>query len=111
MEAHYLRHVCAQQEWPEGTTIERYVESLRQTVSDPASGAFLSRYFSHVQVGFVGRPGRWRGLGGADWLLVEYRVDLGHWTTGFQPRRGLLYLEQDKKREGLRWLRPPRRAA
>lgn len=101
--AHYLRHVVARQEWPVGTTPETYEASVASIAEQPESGVFINRFLGHRSVGVVGRSGVWYGPEGAEWMLVEYRVAVGHWTTAFQVRRGLGYIEQ-QRREGFRWL-------
>jgi hypothetical protein len=106
-DAHYLRHVLGGQEWPPGTSLPEYVRSIRETVIDPRSGVLVSRYQGAWQLGVVGRSGAWRGPSGHRWLLVEYRVGLGHWVTAYQPRDGLRVLLSPVRTE-LRWLRQPR---
>ena len=41
LEAKYLKHVVLNQEWPDGTTIEEYAESLAETVRDPTGGVYI----------------------------------------------------------------------
>jgi hypothetical protein len=43
-EAHFLRHVLVQQEWPANTTLGMYVQSLRDVIEDPRSGLAVSRF-------------------------------------------------------------------
>uniref|UniRef100_A0A7C2WCB5 Uncharacterized protein n=1 Tax=Thermorudis sp. TaxID=1969470 RepID=A0A7C2WCB5_9BACT len=104
-EAHYRKHVERFREWPPGTTLEAYLQSARRVILDPRSSVFTSRYAGYWQLAVIRRADELRGPGGSDWVVVEYRVELGHWTTVFQPRD----LEHDflyaTKREHLRWLR------
>ena len=105
---HYLRHAVVQREWPDGTTLAEYLSSVRRVVTDAASGVFLSRFHGrHWQVTVVRRSGNLHGPGGHEWVMVEYRVETGHWITAFQPECGLLYITQDQRRQELRWLRRP----
>jgi hypothetical protein len=107
-EAHYLRHVVAQQEWPPGTTLDDYLASIPWVILDPRSGVLISQYQGkgwHLAV--VRRSEEFRGPEGSDWILVEYRVATGHWMTAFQPRTGLTYFD-DPRRRDKRWVRRPR---
>ena len=42
-DVHYLWHVVRRREWPEGTSLANYLESLRSVVLDAASGIPLGR--------------------------------------------------------------------
>ena len=102
-ELHYLRHVVRQQEWPPGTTQAQYEEGLRNLALRLRVGMLISvvpPFGWHV--GIVGRSGPLRGPRGFDWLLVEYRVSTGHWSTGFQPEQGIQFANERRRR---RWLR------
>ena len=105
-EAHYVRHVLVGREWPTGTTLQQYVDSLRWLILDPASGAFTSRYAGSWQLGVVRRSGPLRGPEGHAWVLVEYRLATGHWVTGYQPAQGLRELRTPARQE-MRWLHRP----
>lgn len=107
-EAHYLRHVVVGREWPSGTSLADYVLSLREVVLDQRSGVMTSRYEGTWQLTVVRRAGLYQGPAGFEWILVDYRVDTGHWVTGFQPRGGLEVVEQDPRRTDVRWLQRPR---
>ena len=104
---YYLRHVVVQQEWPSGTTFQEYIGSLRSIIQDAESGLYLSRFMGVWTLAFLGRSQRWRGPGGADWILVEYRPDYGFWVTGFQPRDGLVHVTGSQHRTDGRWLQQP----
>ena len=104
---HFSKHVEKQQEWPQGTTLELYLESVRAVVRDPQSGIFTSRYQGAWQLGIVRRTGDLRGLRGFDWVLVEYRVAIGLWVTAYQAAEGLNELASPQRTE-VRWLRRPR---
>lgn len=106
-ERHYLRHVRKLREWPVGTSLEEYIDSVRGVVLDPRSGAFTSRYQGALQLGIIRRSGDLRGPAGFSWVLVEYRLQTGHWTTAYQPDDSEAALAI-QRREGLRWLRRAR---
>ncbi len=88
LEVHFLWHVQRRREWPDGTRLDGYVQSIREVILDPSSGIFISRYWGEWQLGVARRSGVLRGPGGTDWVLVEYRISLGHWVTAFQPSQG-----------------------
>lgn len=104
-EVHYLRHVVLKREWPNGTTLQDYLHGIAEVVLDPTSGVLTSRYYGAWQLTFD--SGRLRGPEGYEWVLVDYRVELGHWVTPFQPGQGLLEL-RSPQREEVRWLQQPR---
>lgn len=105
-EVHYLRHVVAMAEWPVGTTFGGYLASLAQIIADPLSGVFTGRYHGGWQLGIIRRSASWRGPWGHEWILIEYRLATGHWTTAFQPENGLDVLVHPE-RSDVRWLRLP----
>jgi hypothetical protein len=107
MERHYLRHVLRVPEWPIGTTPDEYVASIQAVILDGTSGVYTSLYRDAPQLGVIRRSGALRGPEGTDWVLVEYRLETGHWTTAYQPLRGLLDLK-GPERGALRWLRRAR---
>jgi hypothetical protein len=109
LEVHYLRHVVKQREWPPGTTLLAFPESVRAVILDSDSGLALSRWGGHEWHLTVVRESRnLRGPFGGDWIVVEYRVGDGFWTTAFQPERGLPSFLGDRRRSNLRWLLIPK---
>ncbi len=86
---HWLLHACVNREWPPGTTLRDYTNSLRQVVLDPDSGTFINQYKGELSLGIIRETRELRGPGGYAWLLVQYRVATGHWTTAFQPAAGI----------------------
>jgi len=110
-ERDYLKHVIGLREWPSGTTLQRYVDSLRSTILDPSGGIFRSSIESETLLTFVAPSGRWRGPHGGDWIIVGYGLHYGHWTTGFQPRDGLARYADDTQKGSGRWLHQPTRTS
>jgi hypothetical protein len=105
-EAHYVRHVLSEAEWPLGTTLDEYLESIRHVILDERSGVFLSNYQRRLQVGFIGRSYNWKGPRGSDWILVEFRQELDHITTAFQIE-SLESIADNTQRSGIQWFRNP----
>lgn len=105
-ERHYLKHVLRRQEWPGGTNLAEYLDSLRATVLGSRTRVFASRYLGEAQLGVVGPSAAWQGPGGGRWIMVEYRPATGHWVTGYQF--GRLRELKDPQRTNLLWLRGPR---
>lgn len=106
-EVHYLRHVIEGAEWPARTTLDEYQASVAVMARSMKSGVAVGTYNGRQMISLVGRTGAQRGPRGANWMLVEYRVRTRHWSTAFQIREGLPYLEDDEARKDLRWIRTP----
>lgn len=106
-ERHFLRHVVKLQEWPSGASLDDYVASISDVILDDASGVYTGTYEGILQLGVMRRSGDLRGPNGGHWVLVEYRLAIGHWTTAYQPTLGLLDLSS-RQRGSLRWLRRAR---
>lgn len=103
-ETHYLWHVLHREEWPTGTTMEQYRESIRRAILDPRSGMVVGQYHGAWQVALIGGTEQMRGPRGGAWLLVEYRLETGHWVTAYQPEQGIEAVFADPNRSGVRWL-------
>lgn len=91
-EKHDLEHVVWIQEWPPGTTVAGYLDSIRTLILDGRSVVAASRYRGAWQLALLRRSYELRGPAGNRWTLVEYRVGLGRWVTAFQPTVGLRVL-------------------
>jgi len=104
-EVSYLRHVVARQEWPDGTTIEDYIQSIQEAIRNPKSLMFTSFYDAGVQLGFIAPSGQWRGRYGGDWIMVEYRVNTGHWVTAYQFSGPRGTIPRSTHRSNVRWQR------
>src|SRR5687768_10116227 len=102
----YDTHVGDDGHWPEDTTPDEYLESLRQTVLDPRSAIYLTDAGSggDWSIYFVGRVRRgWRGPAGSNCLLVIFNAEHHFLVTGFQPSRDRDYVD----RQGGFWLHVP----
>ena len=103
---HWLLHALVNREWPVGTTLAGYIDSLRRITLDPDSGVFVNTYQSEISLGIMRESRELRGPGGHAWILVQYRVSTGHWTTGFQPEDGLEEITKPDWGQ-VRWMRRP----
>jgi hypothetical protein len=102
----YHDHVEGDGQWPEDTTPEEYLESLRQTVLDSRSAIYLTDADppGEWSIYFVGRVRRaWRGPEGSNRLLVVFSAEHHRFVTGFQPDDDDDYVEQ----QGGFWLQLP----
>ena len=105
---HSLKHVLVRHEWPDSTTLEDYLASIRAVILDPMSGVATRNYQQrgwHLTI--ARHSGSWRGPRGSSWILVDYRVLTGHWQTAFQfPEDPALKLHEGAT--DVRWQRRPR---
>ena len=93
----YRDHVEDDGQWPDDTTPEEYLDSLRQTVLDPRSAIYLTNDDSTGEwsIYFVGRVRHaWRGPNGSNRLLVVFNADHHRFVTGFQPDDDDDYVDQ-----------------
>ncbi|MSQ14861.1 MAG: hypothetical protein EXR50_03240 [Dehalococcoidia bacterium] len=104
-EVHYLRHVIAQREWPEDTTLEAYTQSIVEAALSPAAGIFASRFRNRGwQLSVIVPTGQWLGPRGREWILVEYRLSTGHWVTAYQLSDTWDTIAGQPQRSDARWL-------
>jgi hypothetical protein len=103
----YDQHVEQRSEWPDDTTPEEYLESLRATVTDVRSGIYATfePELGDWVVYFVGPVRRaWRGPRAGERVVVLFRREPQRWITGFQPRDGDAYVDS----QGGFWVFRPR---
>lgn len=93
-EAHYLKHVVQQQEWPDGTTLAAYRSSIKMVVRDGETGVLVNEYNGTPQLTFVRRSLGERGVGGHSHIMVEYVVGRDEVRTAFQPRNGMAHFSR-----------------
>jgi hypothetical protein len=98
-EAHYLRHCVARQEWPAGIGFAGYLAAIRQVIADPTSGVLVGRQYGVWQLTVVREARELLGPAGREWLVVEYRLRIGHWTTAHHLWRGLAQLDPPDKED------------
>jgi hypothetical protein len=104
-EIHFLRHCIVQEERPPGTTLPDYLADCVAIVRDPRSRLFASRYQGVWQCGAIGPNPVPRGPRGHEWIIVDYRLMLGFWTTAYQWEYGpdgLADPHLDRRREAMR---------
>jgi hypothetical protein len=75
-------------------------------IRDPTSGVFLNRYQGVRGLGILRRSRELRGPSGADWLLVQYRLEWGYWSTAYQPVLGPRQIDSAPWSD-IQWLRRP----
>ena len=95
--AKYHAHVEDDLHWPEDTTPDEYLESLRQTVLDRRSAIYLTDAGPDGEwtIYFVGRVRRaWRGPAGSNRVLVVFNAEHHRFVTGFQPDDDDEYIDQ-----------------
>lgn len=100
-ENHFQRH---QSEWPRGATLESYLASASDVVRN-AEQIFISRYQGQWQLALLSSSGVNQGIDGGAWILVEYRLGLGHWVTVNQPHGDLDSIVRNPFRQEVRWIR------
>lgn len=109
---HYLLHVVGTPEWPAGTTIPEYEQSLAAAVREADAAMHLSLSRSALwQLHFFTPSRRWRGPAGAGYILVGYPLNYGWWSTGFQVELPQGHADAQLlsgKWQGGRWLRLPK---
>lgn len=84
---HYLRHVVAYQEWPVGTSVDDYYQSIKEVALDKQSQLFVSRYHGVLQVGIVRESGKFAGPGSKGIFFMEFRAETRHVVTARKPVR------------------------
>ncbi len=95
---HYEKHVTRNAEWPPETSLDDYVAAAQDAVLS-ADKIFTHRFRGVWQVGF------WREVEGERPILVQYRLELGRWTTVFRPAVSLEVLLAGPEFEEIRWIR------
>ena len=93
----HAQHAEGDLQWPNDTSPEAYLESLRTTVEDPRSAVYLTQ--AEVEgtwtVYFVGRVRReWRGRYAGARVVVLFNAERHFWITGFQAEDGDAYVER-----------------
>jgi hypothetical protein len=104
--AKYHAHVEIDRHWPDDTTPDEYLESLRTTVLDGRSQVYLTDAGPDGEwtIYVVGRVRRaWRGPGGSNRVVVLFNAERHVLITGFQPSREVTYVD----RQGGFWLWEP----
>ncbi len=105
--AKHGKHIEDDGQWPEDTSPEGYLESLRETVLNPRSGLYfvedeMERTWT---IYFVGRvPYRYQGTHAGQRIVVLFNAERHFWITGFQAEAGDDYVD---RQHGF-WSHPPR---
>jgi hypothetical protein len=101
---HYLRHVVAGNEWPAGTTIDQYYDSISQVIKDNQTKIFVSRYSGELQIGFTRESGEYAGIKSRGLFFVEYRLKTGQVVTANQAKI-IDDIINASERSDLRWIK------
>jgi hypothetical protein len=93
----HAKHVEDQLQWPDDTSPDEYLESLRDTVLNPRSGIYLA--VAEVEgtrtIYFVGPvPYRSRGRYAGQRIVVLFNAERSFWITGFQAEAGDAYVNR-----------------
>ena len=100
------RHVEDDHQWPDDTSPDEYLASLRETVLATHGGLFLAE--AEIErtwtIYFVGPVRyRWRGRYPGRLIVVLFNAERLFWITGFQAERGADYVD---RQDGF-WVRDP----
>jgi hypothetical protein len=103
----HAQHVEDDVQWPDDTSAEEYLESLREVTLNPRSGIYLVE--DEIEwtwtIYFVGRvPYRWQGRHAGQRIVVLFNAERLFWITGFQAEAGDDYVD---RQHGF-WVRGPR---
>jgi hypothetical protein len=83
-EAHLLKRVYYDQQWPVGTTTDQFVADLRLAIQHPDARVWTYEYFGEPCIGLLA-PSHIRGTPGAKpYIFVAYSARYGTLTTGYQ---------------------------
>ncbi len=83
-EAHLLKRIYYDQQWPVGTTTDQFVADLRLAIRHPDASVWTYEYFDEPCVGLLA-PSHIRGTPGAKpYIFVVYSARYGMLTTGYQ---------------------------
>jgi hypothetical protein len=83
-EAHLLKRIYYDQQWPVGTTTDQFVADLRLAIRHPDASVWTYEYFDEPCVGLLA-PSHIRGTPGAKpYIFVVYSARYGTLTTGYQ---------------------------
>jgi len=83
-EAHLLKRIYYDQQWPVGTTIDQFIADLRLAIRHRDVRVWTYEYFGEPRVGLLA-PSHIRGTPGArPYIFVVYSARYGTLTTGYQ---------------------------
>ena len=83
-EAHLLKRIYYDQQWPVSTTTDQFVADLRLASRHPDVHVWTYEYFGEPCIGLLA-PSHIRGTSGAKpYIFVAYSARYGTLTTGYQ---------------------------
>lgn len=93
------KHVEDDLQWPDDTTPDEYLVSLRDTILNPRGGIYLVEPEIELTwtIYFVGPvPYRWRGRHHGHSIVVLFNAERLLWITGFQAEAGEAYVDRQQ---------------
>lgn len=84
IEAHLLKRVYVEQQWDEGTTLEKYINDLRHAVKHPASLIWTYEHRGAPCVGILSPSQVQDAPNPEEFIFVVYNARFGVIMTGFQ---------------------------
>jgi len=84
IEAHLLKRIYVEQQWSEGTTLEKYISDLRQAVKHPESHIWTYEHRGCPCVGILTPSSVQDAPNPEDFIFVVYNACFGVIATGFQ---------------------------
>jgi hypothetical protein len=99
---HYAKHVLVEGSWPNNTTYQKYVESIKTVINDPQTEVCLHMYNGKQQITFIEKLGK---SFKDKRIVIAHRVGFDHWMTSFYTSKTTEKIT--KNFEDLKWLRKP----
>jgi len=81
---HLFRRVHLDEQWPPGTTLEDYVQDLRQAILHPQVQIWTYRYYGTPAVGFLAPSHIPDTSASTPFIFVAYSPQYGTIITGYQ---------------------------
>jgi len=83
-EFHLFRMVYLDEQWPPGTTLETYVQDLRQAIRHPEAQVWTYHYYGAPAIGFLAPSHIPEAPVSIPFIFVAYSPRYGTLTTGYQ---------------------------
>jgi hypothetical protein len=83
-EFHLFRRVYLDKQWPPSTTLEAYVQDLRQAIRHPEAEIWTYRYYGAPAIGFLAPSHIPEAPTSTPFIFVAYSPQYGTLITGYQ---------------------------